>query len=171
MRPTYQSVLDDLRLLDRLREFHPLVIGTPPLGIEVETSDIDIACSARDLAYFCDIIQDRLGDLLVSCARIEIRSEPAACASLWSHAWEIELFCQALPVEQQWGARHFTIEKRLLHLAPELKARVVRLKRDGVKTEPAFARVLRLEGDPYEALLRLEPLEDIELAALAARAI
>ena len=82
-----------------------------------------------------------------------------------SHDWEIEIFCQALPIHEQWGVRHFLVEKRLLEILPSLQSKVIDLKRAGQKTEPAFAAVLKLEGDPYEAMLELEKLSDEELAS------
>ena len=55
-RPNYQQVIDQLGLISALVDFDPIVIGTPPLGIAVEGSDIDIACSAPDLSVFAEII-------------------------------------------------------------------------------------------------------------------
>ena len=42
------------------------------------------------------------------------------------------------------------------------------LKRKGVKTEPAFAHVLGLPGDPYAAVLALERRSTTELISLIA---
>jgi hypothetical protein len=41
-------------------------------------------------------------------------------------------------------------------------------RRAGLKTEPAFAAVLNLSGDPYEALLDLETWSDEALIRLVA---
>ena len=48
------------------------------------------------------------------------------------------------------------IEHKLLNLYGEnFTKEIVRLKKQGLKTEPAFVKVLNLEGDPYEQLLLL----------------
>lgn len=62
------------------------------------------------------------------------------------------------------------IEGQLLVIGgAALRERVLALKRNGLKTEPAFARVLGLAGDPYEALLGLEALPPEQLRALLDR--
>ena len=167
-RPNYQFVLEQLNLLDVLDPFEPMVIGTPPLGIDIETSDIDIACTSDDLEPFKSYVMERFGSQAeFSIAKVAKTVEEAIRASFVSHGWEIELFCQALPVHQQHGVRHFLIEKRLLGVAPSLKAKVIELKQSGQKTEPAFATLLKLDGDPYEAMFDLEDLSDEELVSLA----
>lgn len=75
-----------------------------------------------------------------------------------------EIFGQARPVREQDGWRHFSVEKRLLRLGGEdLREAVMNARRQGAKTEPAFAWVLGLKGDPYRAMLDLAELDDAGL--------
>lgn len=46
----------------------------------------------------------------------------------------------------------------LAQLDNDFRQQIITMKTNGWKTEPAFAQVLGLEGDPYEALLMLEKL-------------
>jgi len=70
--------------------------------------------------------------------------------------FEFECFGQPVPVERQYAYRHMLAEHDLLVRYPKMRNEVIRLKEQGIKTEPAFARLLQLDGDPYEALLGLE---------------
>jgi hypothetical protein len=88
-------------------------------------------------------------------------------ASFEVAGWRIELYGEAIPVEQQRGWRHFAVERRLLALAGEgLRMPVLALRQRGMKTEPAFAAALRLGGDPYLALLDLGEQDDETLRSL-----
>lgn len=169
MRPHYQIVLDELDLLVELAEYQPMVIGTPPLDIDIASSDIDISCTSDSLVAFeSDVIArfSRMQDFVVQ--HISDFPDPAVRAAFLSHGWEIELFCQTLPIEEQHGVRHFHIEERLLQAEPHLRSKVLQLKRAGQKTEPAFATLLGLSGDPYEAMLELEGYSEQQLAQLLA---
>lgn len=167
MKPSFLDVVNRLELLGLLAEFDPLVIGTPPLGIATQSSDIDIACSAPDFDGFARVARRAFGEM--QCFSIQTPDhlpDPAIIASFVAKEWEIEIFCQQIATANQWGVRHFRIEERLLALRPQLRERIIDLKQGGLKTEPAFARHLGLSGDPYEALLHLERLSDVQLEDL-----
>jgi len=171
-RPSYRRVIESLDLLGVLAPFDPVVIGTPPLGIDVPGSDIDVACSAPDLDAFLTFVRDRFGALPRFAAEpLHGLDEPAVRAVFRHAGWEVELFCQVRPTAAQAGVRHFQVEHRLLTLAPALGPVVRDRKAAGLKTEPAFAAVLGLAGEPYRAMLDLAALGDDELAALAATAL
>lgn len=62
---------------------------------------------------------------------------------------------------------HFVVERRLLQLAGDvLRDRVLALRQNGARTEPAFAAALGLPGDPYMELYRLSRAPDAELRGL-----
>jgi hypothetical protein len=74
-------------------------------------------------------------------------------------------------VSEQNGWRHFLAERRLLKLGgATLRAAVMNERARGAKTEPAFAAVLKLTGDPYLAVLDLEPCDDTYLSDILVRA-
>jgi hypothetical protein len=172
MRPRFQTVLNELNLLAELAEYEPTIIGTPPLGIDIESSDIDIACTTHDLELFKSDVTARFSTLQgLVVEHVTDFSDPAVRAAFLSQGWEIELFCQTLPIQEQHGVRHFHVEKRLLQIEPTLRSKVLHLKQAGQKTEPAFAALLRLQGDPYAAMLGLEAYSDRELSRLAAEGL
>jgi hypothetical protein len=71
--------------------------------------------------------------------------------------FEIEVFGQDCPTERQQAFRHMVVEDRVLQAGGESWRSAVRqLKEQGLKTEPAFAKLLHLPGNAYEALLVLE---------------
>lgn len=162
------------RLLRDLEGFHPTLVGTFPLGLQVPGSDLDVACDCAALAEFVAALQASLAAQGRGPADIEfLPGEPAACvATLALDGLEVEVFCQRLPVARQAGFRHMIVEGRLLCLGgAALRERVRALKREGLKTEPAFARVLGLAGDPYAALLELEDWTREQLAARVTAAL
>ena len=159
------------RLFHQLTPFQPTLIGSFPLGVQVDGSDLDIACTCDDLDAFERALRTTLSDLGIAQPRIE-RSPAAVVAVFELGGVAIEIFGQALPVTAQRGFRHMVIEGQLLVIGgAALAARVRELKRAGAKTEPAFAHVLGLAGDPHEALLALEAWPPERLRELVARAL
>lgn len=171
VKPYYGKVIDELEILTRLEEFAPVAIGTPPLGLATDESDIDVACTSPDFERFSAVVRRAFGQMeAFSICHVDHLAAPAMVASFKAMGWEIELFCQKVATTHQWGFQHFRVEARLLALGPHLKDAVMRLKRDGLKTEPAFAKALSLPGDPYVALLELEALDDAQLRDVIAAA-
>jgi GNAT superfamily N-acetyltransferase len=150
-------------LLRVLRPFTPLIAGTFPLGLQVDDSDVDILCCAEDLDAFELAVRQGLDEAVV----FDRSTVGASVFTCDDRGLRVEVFCQAVPVHAQNGFRHMVVEGRLLQAGGIRLFDVVRqLKRAGMKTEPAFARALRLDGDPYAALLALENLDDRALRKL-----
>ncbi|PTX19393.1 uncharacterized protein DUF4269 [Pontibacter mucosus] len=156
-RAAYEVLLK-YEVMQKLASFDPLLAGTIPIGIDVERSDLDIICCWKSKADFRQTLllyfSGYPGFALKECA---VRGQESMVARFWLDTFEVEVFGQSTPSREQHAYRHMLVEYDLLQTYGEpLRQQVVHLKKRGVKTEPAFARLLNLPGDPYEALLRLE---------------
>lgn len=165
-RPGYDTALRQAKALEALAAFDPHVVGTPPLGIALPGSDIDIICHAPDGVAFCAALWRAFSAEAGFTLRQWTSGERAIITSFTAHGWDFEVFGAAIPVRQQAGWRHFDVERRLLALGGEgFRAEIMRRRMAGLKTEPAFAAALALPGDPYQALLALAGESDPALAA------
>lgn len=78
-------------------------------------------------------------------------------ANFFINDFEFEIFGQNIPTELQNAYRHMLVEHKILQEAGgDFRTQIIELKRQGYKTEPAFAKLLALQGDAYEELLKLE---------------
>jgi hypothetical protein len=160
--------LHDLGVFDVLFEYTPVLVGTFPIGVDVESSDLDIVCYAPDLDRFSLLVITAFGrsDTFRS-KETSIKGIPSVVASFYHAGFRVEIFGQPVEVTEQHAYRHMIVEHRLLTIGGGVARDGIReLKRDGVKTEPAFARYFGLAGDPYERLLELSRLEMPELASV-----
>jgi hypothetical protein len=170
-RVHYLVAVEESGVLETLAVFHPHIAGTPPLAIDIEGSDIDVLCDYADACAFTRAAVDAYATAEGFRISQWRSSGRAVVVNFLLAGWPFEIFAQTTPVQRQTGWRHFLVEKRLLDLGvPELRTAVVAAKRSGRKTEPAFADLLKLDGNPYEALLALEQLDDNALRALLRRA-
>lgn len=157
-----QEVYDLLtthQILAHLHEFTPVVVGTFPLDIAIDTSDIDIACSFVDLAHFQQVVQDHFQAYTGFNEVILNQRNPLTYVANFEIAnFPVEIFAQTIPVTAQYGYRHLCIEYEILQKKGNaFKEKVKACKQAGWKTEPAFATLLNLKGDPYESLLQYVP--------------
>lgn len=162
------GLLMELGILRLLADYSPLLVGTIPLGIQVESSDLDIICEVHDHEQFTSFASQHFGEMddFISVTRV-VQDVPRTKINFCVGGWPIELFGQPVKTELQNGYLHMLIESELLGLLGEnFRELIIRLKKCGMKTEPAFAQVLGLEGDPYEALLELGRLTPEELISL-----
>jgi hypothetical protein len=166
-RPDYREALRRSEIMTALADFDPHVAGTLPLGLDLPSSDIDVLCCAFDPDAFAAVLWAAFSGEANFSIRRRIEADRPVIASFTAHGWMFQVFGQAMPVCEQNGWRHLRVEQRLLDLGgPAFRAAVMRERSGGMKTEPAFAAVLRLKGDPYRALLDLEGCADESLIRL-----
>ena len=151
------KVLTTHRIMERLASYQPILVGTIPLAIDIESSDLDIVCCNPDPMVF----STHLADSFAHYERfiIETKSFKERTTVICRFIVEdfpVEIFGQDVPSTQQEAFIHLMNEKLiLLQHGPEFRKEITRLKKAGMKTEPAFALLLGLQGDPYQAMLRI----------------
>jgi len=149
------EVLSQHRILHLLQAFDPILVGTFPINIDIETSDLDIVCFWEDKLDFRNQIENNFNQFENFAIRETSNFQhETVIAHFRLSGFEVEIFGQNIPSRLQNGYRHLLIENEILQSKGEVfRQQIIALKKKGIKTEPAFAQLLHLEGDPYEALL------------------
>lgn len=152
-RSAYE-VLSQHRIFEKLKAYSPILAGTIPIEIDIEESDLDIICEVNDKAGFKRSLMDIFSEFNIKAESLEINGEEAVTGNFLLEGFLIEIFGQNKPVTEQNAYRHLMAEYRILQEKGEdFKNEIIALKKQGIKTEPAFGILLGLEN-PYEDLLK-----------------
>lgn len=145
-----------------LNKFNAVLAGTFPLQINIENSDLDFICEISNLEQF----QKELVEAFSTYGQFKIwNNKEAICCSFVYQDIPFEIFGQNKPVFEQNAFRHMLVEAKLIALTGDwCIPYLINLKRNGLKTEPAFAQFWNLSGDPYQSLLKLS---DTDISGLA----
>lgn len=154
------EVLNENLILQKLSDFMPVLVGTIPINIDIDSSDLDIACYWTHKNHFIETVKNHFSEEKgFQIYEKEISGIAAVVANFFVDDFEIEIFGQNLPVEEQFGFRHMIIEAKILEeKGGDFRQKIIALKKSGIKTEPAFAQLLNLKGNPYEALLNFKTI-------------
>lgn len=149
------EVLTRNNILSAISEFNPILVGTIPINIDIEDSDLDVICYWQNKQDFIERLELNFRNKEQFTIReIIIDNVETVIANFITGGFEIELFGQNIPVENQNGYRHMIIEHEILKAKGEdFRLEIIKLKQNGYKTEPAFAKLLGLSGNPYLELL------------------
>lgn len=152
------NVLNELSIFDQLLQYRPILTGTIPIGIDLPESDLDIICECSNHNEFVTTLSSLYADQPKFYVQTKFWYDlSTTIVTFQTGGFDIEIFGQNYPTENQNAYKHMLIEHKILKANDKsFKAEIIRLKREGFKTEPAFATVLDLDGDPYEELLKLE---------------
>lgn len=164
------ATIKELALWSILQVYDPVIVGTIPLAIDIVSSDIDIICEVvlPNQVMFERTIRYNYGHLPnFKLLHTASQGHRAIVCSFCHSGVTLEIFGQALPTVHQAAFRHLLIGHAILQVGGiEWRTAVHRLKKQGVKTGPAFATLLHLSGDPYEALLTLDGKTHADLREL-----
>lgn len=152
------AVLQKNKTLLKLKKFTPILVGTIPINIDIQDSDLDIICYFSSQQEFEDIIKKNFKhEKGFEINTIDVIDGEAVVANFTVENFQIEIFGQNIPTKQQIAYRHMIIEYDLLNKYGEnFRQQIIQLKRKGYKTEPAFCKALGIEGNPYLELLKCE---------------
>jgi Domain of unknown function (DUF4269) len=152
----------ELDILNELSTYNPVLCGTLPIGIDISGSDLDIIMEVQEIEPFEELIQTLYNkEDGFTIKRKTINGNEVVKANFIFRGFEFELFGQAQPVHRQHAYLHMMIEHELLQRDPDLQQKVIQLKKQGYKTEPAFCKIFDITGDPFEGLIRFGVEEGI----------
>lgn len=161
------DALKKLEVFDILRSYQPIVAGTIPIDVDIPGSDIDVICQACDLDQFGHLVEQSFR-FLEGFQREQ--SKAFFTASFRAHGFTLEIYAEDKQTTEQNAYRHMIAEDRLLRAAaPEAREEIRAQKKAGLKTEPAFAKVFQIEGDPYAELLKLADAPEATISEIARR--
>ncbi|WP_218849836.1 DUF4269 domain-containing protein [Winogradskyella vidalii] len=152
------SEIKKYEILEKLEKYNPILTGTIPIGIDLPESDLDIICECQNHSEFKTYLSENFSNKkdfkVYSTKQNGIDS---TIAEFKTDNFLFEIFGQNIPTEKQNAYQHMIIENRILkEKDSEFKQKVKELKSNGIKTEPAFAKLLGLNGNPYSELLKLK---------------
>jgi hypothetical protein len=152
-RKAYE-VLSGYRIFEKLKACSPVLAGTIPIGIDIEGSDLDVICEIKDEIEFEKLLINSFSDFDIKVENFEINGGNVMTGQFMLEGFLIEIFGQDKPAVEQNAYRHMMAEYRILQeRGDDFKNRIIELKKQGIRTEPAFGILLGLDH-PYEDLLK-----------------
>lgn len=142
------------RVKELLEAHHPEVVSTIFVEFDTGQSDIDVVCEYLEQKTFTTELENNFQNY----ESYDIKVYPEyVIARFKVSGFLFEVYGAPISTRQQLAYRHYQVIQRLALLGGEpIKRKIRVLKRSGLKTEPAISKVLRLEGDPFKAVLELE---------------
>jgi len=149
------QVLENSQIFQKLQMYNPILAGTFPININIKNSDLDVILETNDLKVLkkllIKIFQDKNQ---FSIEILEINDVESLICKFELEEFPVEIFAQDKPTNLQNAYLHMIKEFEILEKeSDEFRLKIIELKEQGLKTEPAFARLLGLTGNPYEELL------------------
>ena len=152
------EVLRKHQIMTILQAYDPILVGTFPININTENSDLDIICYWNNKAEFRSCLQNQFQQHNNFTIEEQLHSGNETIVSNFTiDGFEVEIFGQNIPTKLQYAYRHLRIEYEILNAKGEnFRQQIIKLKKEGLKTEPAFCQLLGIDGNPYESLLNYQ---------------
>lgn len=162
------NALEESGILKTFKKFTPFVAGTFPLGVYTAKSDLDVLMYAEDLNELEHDLHSAYGKLAnYTSRRSQVDGPETLIVNFMVNEVPFEVFAQNRAVTKQKAYLHFQIEERLLkNGGKNFSKKVLENRLRGLKTEPAFAHVLGIEGDAYAEMLQLQTISNSKLRSM-----
>lgn len=152
------EVLIKYKVFKKLKLYSPILAGTVPIEIDIAGSDLDLICEVNlefEEEFLDDLMFSKFIPYDVEVEYPLINGEKCITLNFILEEFPIEIFGQNKPTTQQNAYLHMIAEHKILQeKGEEFKHKIIELKKQGIKTEPAFGMLMNLEN-PYEDLLKL----------------
>lgn len=152
------EVLTKYKVFEKLKLYSPILAGTVPIEIDIAGSDLDLICEVNlefEEEFLDDLMFSKFIPYDVEVEYPIINGEKCITLNFILEEFPIEIFGQNKPTTQQNAYLHMIAEHKILQeKGEEFKHKIIELKKQGIKTEPAFGMLMNLEN-PYEDLLKL----------------
>lgn len=150
------QVLENHQIFQKLQIYKPILAGTFPIGINIDGSDLDIILETSELDTLKTLLTSEFQDQeQFSIDLIEINEIESLICKFQMEEFPVELFAQDQPTHLQNAYLHMITEFEILEKEDdEFRRKIIELKKQDLKTEPAFAKLLGLSGNPYVELLK-----------------
>jgi len=141
------EILTKHQILEKLKEYSPILAGTIPIEIDIEGSDLDIICEV-DLRFQEDFLDDLMfskfipHDVEVKVEYPIINGEKCIVLNFILEEFSIEIFGQNKPTIEQNAYRHMIAEYKILQEKGEnFKQKIIEFKQKGNKNRTCFRNV------------------------------
>ena len=153
-KSAYHTLID-CGIFEKIASFNPILTGTIPINIDIPESDLDIICYWENIEHFIASLEKSFcKEQNFNLRKQIINGQKTVIVNFWIDDFQIEIFGQNIPTIAQNAYRHLLIEYQILREKGEsFRQKVLALKKEGYKTEPAFTKLLGLDGNPYISLL------------------
>ena len=159
----YTTVYDELMIFLKLKAHDPMWVGSFPVGIDSDESDIDIVCNPSSLRPFLRQVRSLYGD----CDNFRltwkaIERVPTVIARFTCGEFDLEIYGQPKPTANQAAVMFMLVAARLLAIGGEpAKARIQELKANGHSSAEALAIYFQIDTPaPYPTLVQFMKLDN-----------
>lgn len=158
---TFQ-IISSLNILQTLENYQPIIVGTIPINIDIDNSDVDIILQTDDAEELNDFIFSHFQHFNdFNSEIVKINSDTVVVSNFMIDNLPFEIYASSIPTLKQNGYLHMLKEEEiLLHFGESFRQDIIALKQSGYKTEPAFCKLLGITGDPYVELLKYKIKKD-----------